>query len=65
MTVESWQIIHIAGVFLGLLIGWMFNPWLGTAFIWAFVIAVEALSFWEQRRMEKVSGEIKHRASRA
>jgi len=65
MAVESWQIIHIVGVFLGLLVGWRFNPWLGTAFILIFVTVVETLSFNKQRKTGKASAETKHHTPRA
>jgi presenilin-like A22 family membrane protease len=65
MEIESWQIVHIIGVFLGLLIGWRFGPWLGVAFILAFVIAVEVFDFERQRKTKKISGEAERHASRA
>lgn len=65
MALESWQITYVLGIFIGLLIGLLFDPWLGAAFIWAFVIVVEALSFNKQRRAAKASAENKHRESRA
>jgi len=65
MAVESWQITHIIGVFLGLLVGWRFSPWLGTVFILVFVIVVEALSSNKHRRTVKASAETKHSKSRA
>ena len=43
MALESWQILDVLGVFAGLVIGWRFDPWLGVAFIWAFIIAGEVL----------------------
>jgi hypothetical protein len=55
MTLEYWQITYVLAVFIGLLIGWIANPWFGAAFIWMFVIAVEALSFQKKKRIEKVS----------
>jgi len=54
MTLEYWQITYILAVFIGLLIGWISNPWFGAAFIWIFVIVVEALSFQKKKRIEKV-----------
>ena len=65
MILESWQITYIVGVFLGLLVGWGFNPWLGTAFILLFVIVVEILSFNKQRRSAEASTETKNNESRA
>jgi UDP-N-acetylmuramyl pentapeptide phosphotransferase/UDP-N-acetylglucosamine-1-phosphate transferase len=65
MALESWQITYVLGVFIGLLIGLLFNPWLGAAFIWAFVIVVEVLSFNKQRRVTKASTEAKHSKSKA
>jgi 4-hydroxybenzoate polyprenyltransferase len=50
MAFESWQIIHVLVVLLGLLVGWMFNPWLGTAFILVLVAAIETLSFSIKKR---------------
>ncbi len=43
MKIEPWQAIYIVGVFIGLLIGWYLDPYLGAAFIWILVIAVEVL----------------------
>lgn len=55
MAIESWQIIHIIGAFLGLLVGWRLNAWLGTAFILAFVIAVEVFSW--KKKVKRIGSE--------
>jgi len=57
MAFESWQIIHVLVVFLGLLVGWRFNPWLGTAFILVSIVTIEALSFNKKKRTEKVEAK--------
>ena len=54
MTLEYWQITYVLAMFVGLLIGWISNPWFGAAFIWMFVIFVEALSFQKKKMIEKV-----------
>jgi hypothetical protein len=54
MTFEYWQITYVLAVLIGLLIGWISNPWFGAASIWTFVIVVEAISFQKKKRIEKV-----------
>ncbi len=53
MRIESWQITYIIGVFIGLLIGWYLNPYLGAAFIWAMIITVEVLHAWREKSPKK------------
>jgi hypothetical protein len=55
MKFEYWQITYVLAVFIGLLIGWILNPWFGAAFIWIFVIAAETLGFQKKKRIIKVS----------
>jgi F0F1-type ATP synthase assembly protein I len=54
MTLEYWQITYVLAVLIGLLIGWISNPWFGAVFIWTFVIVVEVLGFQKKKRIEKV-----------
>lgn len=42
---------------MGLLIGWVSNPWFGAAFIWMVVIATETIGFQRKKKIEKVSPE--------
>jgi uncharacterized membrane protein len=55
MRFDYWQITYVLAVLMGLLIGWISNPWFGAAFIWIVVIVVEVLSFQKKKRIEKVS----------
>jgi len=57
MTFEYWQITYVLAVLMGLLIGWVSNPWFGAAFIWMVVIATETISFQKKKRIEKASPE--------
>jgi F0F1-type ATP synthase assembly protein I len=53
MTFEYWQITYVLAVLIGLLIGWISDPWFGAAFIWSCVIVVEVLGFQKKKRLEK------------
>ena len=59
MTIEYWQITYVLAVLIGLLIGWISNPWFGAAFIWLVVITVEALGFQKKKKIEKASTAVK------
>ncbi|MEA1905320.1 MAG: hypothetical protein U9M97_05555 [Candidatus Hadarchaeota archaeon] len=51
---ELWQVTYVIGVFAGLVIGGVIDPYLAVVFIWAFVLAAEALHYRaESRRFEK------------
>ena len=64
MALEYWQITYVLAVCIGLLIGWISDPLFGAAFIWIFVIVVEALGFQKKKRIEKARAGTQH-ASRA
>lgn len=53
MAFGYWQITYVLAVLIGLLIGWVSNPWFGAAFIWIVVITVEALVFRKRKRSKK------------
>lgn len=59
MKIEPWQAIYIVGVFIGLLIGWYLDPYLGAAFIWILVIVVEVLHTKRKKPSEEETEEEK------
>jgi cytochrome b subunit of formate dehydrogenase len=62
MALQSWQIMYILGVIIGLLMGWRLHPWLGTAFIWVFIITFEVFIFLRRRGRERGTKAEHHRA---
>jgi hypothetical protein len=57
MTLEYWQITYVLAVLIGLLIGWISDPWFGAAFIWTVVIVFETLSFQKKKKIENARAE--------
>ena len=50
---ERWQLIFLAVVWSGLLIGWLSNqPFVGLAVIWGALIMIEALSLRRSRKKQ-------------
>jgi cytochrome b subunit of formate dehydrogenase len=54
--------MYILGVIIGLLMGWRLHPWLGTAFIWVFIITFEVFIFLRRRGRERGAKAEHHRA---
>jgi hypothetical protein len=52
---EPWQILYVLIAFVGLMIGWLFDPKFGLIFIWALVIAIEAIDYRRSRRATRPS----------
>jgi hypothetical protein len=51
---KLWQVTYIIGVFAGLAIGGVIDPYLAVVFIWAFVLIAEALHYRaESRKFEE------------
>jgi ABC-type uncharacterized transport system permease subunit len=51
---KLWQITYIIGVFAGLIIGGVIDPYLAVVFIWVFVLTAEALHYRaESRKFEE------------
>ncbi|MEM3402232.1 MAG: hypothetical protein QW179_01730 [Candidatus Hadarchaeales archaeon] len=40
---ESWEILYIGVLLIGLLLGWLISPYIGAAFVWGLVILLEFL----------------------
>jgi CHASE2 domain-containing sensor protein len=50
VKMEKWEFTYIAVLFIGLLIGWKINPYVGVALVWAVIVICEVYSGKETKK---------------
>lgn len=63
---KAWQLIYLAAVAVGFLIGWFTAPILAVAFIWIFIIGMETIHYFKglqrfEEEVEKAAEELEER----